>query len=263
MGIGPRANRGATIGISFSFVRNKHLIRLGVPLLAVIPVPCVTVHRISVGFGTGVDTSSSAATRAGRSMSGSTTLGTSTDVEFKYFGVGTSVGTDCSSGGSSGTASSSGCDMRCAVSITMGTKRSDVPTNLSGVLRLLNGSLSISSPTNALRIGDGLLLVRGNGRAMQLVTACGSNDNLLTPSGLAVAKAKTGTTSFGMDNSDGVVSLPRNACAVGTRKDGGRIVIRIGGSATAPRRRMARWHWLGLGGSCCNSIGFDGQLCVT
>lgn len=66
------------MGISFRFVRGNRVIRLGIPLLAVMPVPCVTVRSVSVGFGTGVSTSSSDIDR--RSDDSTLSINTRTDV---------------------------------------------------------------------------------------------------------------------------------------------------------------------------------------
>lgn len=128
--------------------------------------------------------------------------------------------------------------MRCAVSITIGTNRSDVPTNLTGILRLLNGALSISSPSKALRIDTHRLALASNGTA--LVTACGGDGNVFRPRSVGVSNMANG-----MDSSDIIFRLGRTgACAIVTNGGGISISIRgMGPSAGA----SAAGPWSGMG----------------
>lgn len=204
---GPEGDRKA-ISVVFQYQKGGQMVNLIVPLLAIVPIPYISIDAMTIDFTANISASSSSVVENTESTATSGEASAKARVGWGPFSVEANFKANYSSKKDSKATQESKYSVEYTMNIHVGASQSAMPAGLASVLNILNSSIN-EAPTNGVMEPSPFIVLLKNDTTSTADVTLQLKDSMgLVVPGVTVAPV-TATTSFG---TGGVITVnPANA----------------------------------------------------
>lgn len=202
---GPEGDRKA-ISVVFQYQKGGQMVNLIVPLLAIVPIPYISIDTMTIDFTANISASSSSTVENTESTATSGEASAKARVGWGPFSVEANFKANYSSKKDSKATQESKYSVEYTMNIHVGASQSAMPAGLASVLNILNSSIN-EAPTNGSLVPSPALVAMRNDTSSTVDVTLLLKDS----TGLAVSGATvTGPTSPVSFGTNGTVTVTGN-----------------------------------------------------
>lgn len=186
---GPEGDRKA-ISVVFQYQKGGQMVNLIVPLLAIVPIPYISIDTMTIDFTANISASSSSTVENTESTATSGEASAKARVGWGPFSVEANFKANYSSKKDSKATQESKYSVEYTMNIHVGASQSAMPAGLASVLNILNSSINEAPTNGSLTPSPAMVSMRNETTSTVNVTL-----QLKNSTGLAVADATVTPTS--------------------------------------------------------------------
>lgn len=213
---GPEGDRKA-ISVVFQYQKGGEMVNLIVPLLAIVPIPYISIDEMTIDFTANISASSSSVIENTESTETSGEASAKAKVGWGPFSAEASFKANYSSKKDSKATQDSKYSVEYTMNVHVGASQSAMPAGLASVLNILNSSINEAPTTGSLQPSPASVNLSNDTTSSVDVTLTVTDSQGLVVSGVTVAPSDA-TTSFG---TGGVITPTETATGSGTTDENG------------------------------------------